>query len=141
MKTPQQANQNWVGAAGRAATAWTEGIQSTTKDQAQLAANAQPAWLQGVQDAAANNRFSNGVLRRGTTYWKSQSQAKAANYSVGYQAGSQNQLSAITKILNAEASIVGSLPQRGPAGSPQNLQRVTMLDNALHQLRGTLGAA
>lgn len=141
MKTPQQANQNWVGAAGRAATAWTDGIQSTTKDQAALAAAAQPAWLAGVQDAAANNRFANGVTRRGTSYWKSQSTAKAANYSVGYQAGSQNQLAAITKIMNAEANIVNGLPARGPAGSPQNLQRVTLLDQALHQLRGTLGAA
>ena len=141
MKTAQQANQNWINAAPRASTAWTDGINATTKDQAALAAAAQPSWLAGVQDAAANNRFANGVTRRGTPYWKSQSQAKAGNYTTGYQAGSNNQLSAITKILAAEANIVAALPARGPAGSAQNLSRVTQLDNALHQLRGQLGAA
>ena len=129
MKTPQMANQNWVNAAARAQTAWVAGIQGTQKDQAALAAAAQPAWLAGVQDAAANNRFAQGVTRRGTPYWKSQSEAKASSYSLGYTAGSQNQLSAITKILGALGPIVAGLPARGPAGSPQNLNRVTQLDN------------
>lgn len=139
MKTAAQSLQRWQAAAGTAATAWNDGIQSTTKDQAALAAAAQPLWLQGVQDAYANNRFANGVTRRGTSYWKSQSQAKSANYSLGYQAGANNFSSAIGKILNAEANIVASLPPRGDI--TQNLQRAQQLDLALHQLKGQLGAA
>jgi hypothetical protein len=139
VKTAQQATSNWTGAQARAQTAWTDGINATTKDQAALAAAAQPRWLAGVQDAAANNRFANGVTRRGTGYWKSQSQAKAANYGVGYGAGAGNFGAAITKILNAEANIVNSLPPRGDIN--QNLLRVQQLDLALHQLKGTLGAA
>lgn len=138
MKSAQTAVANWTGAAGRAGTAWTAGIQGTTKDQAALAAAAQPRWLAGVQDAAANNRFANGVTRRGTAYWKSQSQAKAANYTTGYTAGQDNFASAIGKILNAEANIVSSLPPRGDI--TQNLQRVQQLDMALHQLKGQLKA-
>lgn len=141
MKTAQQANQRWVNAAGTATTAWTEGINSTTKDQAALAAAAQPAWLAGVQDAAANNRFANGVTRRGTQYWKSQSALKSQSYSLGYSAGSGNQLSAITKILSAEANIVASLPARGPVGSPQNYNRSAQVGQGLHQLKGQLGAS
>lgn len=139
MKTPQQSNAAWTGAQSRATTNWVQGIQSTQKDQAALAAAAQPRWLAGVQDAAANNRFAQGVTRRGTQYWKQQSEAKQASYGLGYQAGSQNQLSAITKILQAEANIVSSLPPRGDIMA--NLQRVQQLDLALHQLKGTLGAA
>ena len=139
MKSAQTAEQNWTGAAGRAGSAWTAGINSTTKDQAALAAAAQPRWLAGVQDAAANNRFANGVTRRGTAYWKSQSQAKTANYTTGYTAGASNFASAIQKILNAEASIVNSLPARGDI--MQNLQRSQQFALALHQLKGTLGAA
>lgn len=140
MKTAQQANANWVNAAGRAGPAWTQGIQSTQKDQAALAAAAQPAWLAGVQDAAANNRFAAGVTRRGTPYWKSQSEAKSANYTTGYTAGASNQLSSAQKLMNALPGIVSGLPARGPAGSPQNLQRVAQLDNALHQARGQFKA-
>lgn len=139
MKTATQAAANWSGASGRAQTGWVAGINSTTKDQAALAAAAQPRYLQGVQDAVANNRFANGVLRRGTTYWKSQSEAKAGNYATGYTAGAQNFSAAIQKILSAEANIVGSLPQRGDINA--NLQRANQFALAMHQLKGSLGAA
>lgn len=138
MKSAQTAVQNWTGASGRAGTAWSAGIQSTTKDQAALAAAAQPRWLQGVQDAAANNRFANGVTRRGTPYWKQQSEAKQTSYSTGYTAGKDNFASAIGKILNAEASIVSGLPQRGDV--MQNLQRSQQFALAMHQLKGQLKA-
>jgi hypothetical protein len=137
-KTAQQSQQNWVGASSRAATAWTSGIQSTQKDQAGLAAAAQPLWLAGVQDAAANKRFANGVTRRGTAYWKSQSEAKSGNYVTGYAAGANNFGAAITKIVAAEANIVSALPPRGDINA--NLQRAQQLALALHQLKGTLGA-
>lgn len=139
MKTAAQAAQNWQSAAPRAQSAWVAGIQSTQKDQAALAAAAQPRWLAGVQDAAANNRFANGVTRRGTQYWKQQSEAKAGNYSVGYSAGVNNYSSAAQKILAEEARIVSSLPPRGDI--TQNLQRVQQLDMALHSLKGQLGAS
>ena len=138
MKTAQQAQANWTGAAGRAGTAWTEGIQSSTKDQAALAAAAQPRWLQGVQDAAANNRFANGVTRRGTSYWKSQASAKAGNYVTGYSAGGANFGSAIGKILSAEANIVSSLPARGDINA--NLVRASQFALAMHQYKGQLKA-
>jgi len=139
VKTAQQAASNWTGASTRAGSAWTQGIQSTQKDQAALAAAAQPRWLQGVQEAAANNRFANGVTRRGTAYWKSQSEAKSSNYVNGYAAGGNNFASAIGKILAAEQNIVASLPPRGDINA--NLQRVNQLCQALHQLKGQLGAA
>jgi hypothetical protein len=139
VKTAAQAAANWSGASGRAQSAWTAGINATQKDQAQLAAAAQPRYLQGVQDAVANNRFANGVLRRGTQYWKSQSEAKAGNYATGYSAGSNNFQSAITKILAQEASIVSSLPSRGDINA--NLQRANQFALAMHQAKGTLGAS
>ena len=138
MKSASQATTNWTSAASRASTAWQDGIQSTTKDQAALAAAAQPRWLQGVQDAAANNRFANGVTRRGTSYWKSQSQAKAGNYTTGYSAGSANFGSAISKILAAEANIVSSLSPRGDINA--NLQRAQQFALAMHGYKGQLKA-
>lgn len=134
MKTAQQAQANWSGASGRAVTAWTQGINATQKDQARLAADAQPRWLQGVQDAAANNRFANGVLRRGTPYWKSQSEAKQSNYSGGYAAGSSNFGSAIGKLMADLPNLVGALPARGDIN--QNLQRSAQLALALHARKG-----
>lgn len=140
MKSAAQALANWQAASGRAQTEWVAGIQATTKDQAALAAAAQPTWLAGVQAAAASNAYANGVQRRGTGYWKSQSEAKAANYSTGYTAGGNNYSSAIGKLMQAMPGIVNALPPRGPAGSAQNLNRVTQLDQALHQQKGSFKA-
>lgn len=139
MKSAQQAATRWQGASGTAAGAWAEGIQATQKDQAALAAAAQPRWLLGVQDAAANNRFANGVTRRGTGYWKSQSQKKQGNYSTGYSAGAENFASAIGKIINAEANIVASLPARGDINA--NLERSRQMALGLHAYKGQLGAS
>lgn len=138
MKTAAQALQRWQAAAGTAASAWTAGINATQKDQAALAAAAQPRWLAGVQDAAANNRFANGVTRRGTAYWKSQSEAKAGNYTTGYSAGGNNFSAAIAKIIAAEAQIVSSLPARGDINA--NLQRSAQMALGLHALKGQLKA-
>ncbi len=139
MKSAATAQANWQGASGRAGSAWVQGIQSTTKDQAALAAAAQPRWLQGVQDAAANNRFAAGVQRRGTGYWKSQSEAKSANYTGGYAAGANNYGSAIGKLMNDMPNIVAALPPRGDINA--NLQRVQQLDLALHQNKGKYKAS
>lgn len=139
MKTAQQAQQNWTSAAPRAQADWVAGIQNTQKDQAALAAAAQPRWLQGVQDAAANNRFAAGVTRRGTAYWKSQSEAKAGNYSGGYTAGANNYASAIGKLMADMPNLVGALPPRGDVIA--NLQRVQQLDLALHQNKGKYKAS
>ena len=139
MKTAAQALARWQAAGATAATNWNQGIQSTTKDQAALAAAAQPLWLAGVQAAAAANRFANGVTRRGTSYWKSQSEAKAGNYTTGYSAGGQNFSAAITKIIAAEAQLVSALPPRGDINA--NLQRANQMALGLHQQKGNLGAA
>lgn len=139
MKTAQQAQANWTGASSRAVSAWTTGINATTKDQAQLAAAAQPRWLQGVQDAAANNRFANGVLRRGTPYWKSQSEAKQGNYSGGYTSGGANYGSAIQKLMGDLPNLVAALPARGDINA--NLQRSAQLALALHARKGSYKAS
>lgn len=139
MKSAAQAAQNWTGSAGRAATAFSEGVQSTTKDQAGLAV-AQQALLVANFNAAVNNgRWAAGVTRRGTAYWKSQTIAKAGNYSTGFSAGASNFASAIGKIINAEQGIVGSLPPRGDIN--QNLQRANAFALAMHSQKGNLGAS
>lgn len=138
MKSAATAAQNYVNSAGRAGTAWTEGIQGTTKDQAALAVAQQATLLANFNQAVSSGRWAAGVQRRGTAYWKSQSLAKSANYNNGITAGQSNFQSAIGKILQAEASIVSSLPARGDIN--QNLQRANAFALGLHALKGQLGA-
>lgn len=138
MKSQQTALSNYTGSAARAATAWAEGIQSTSKDQASLAVQAIPRMVQGFNDAANSGRIAAGLQRGGTAYWKSQSQAKQGAYSLGIQNGAGNFGVAIGKILAAEAQIVNSLGPRGDIMT--NLQRSQQFALALHGLKGQLGA-
>lgn len=139
MKTAAQAATNWQNAAGRAQTDWVAGIQSTQKDQAALAVQAGARYIQGVQDAYSSGRWAAGLTRRGTAYWKQQSEAKAASYGQGYTAGASNYQAAAQKVMAAIATGVQNLPPRGDINA--NLQRVYSLDTYLHGLKGQLGAA
>jgi len=138
VKNAQQAAQNWTNSAGRAATAFSEGVQSTTKDQAALAVAQQATLLNNFTAAVSSGRWAAGVTRRGTAYWKSQTIAKAANYSTGFTAGASNFASAIQKIISAEQGIVSALPPRGDIN--QNLQRANAFALAMHSQKGNLGA-
>lgn len=138
MKTAQTAASNWSASGARAGTAYQEGVATSTKDQAALAVAAIPRMVQGFNQAANDGRIARGLTRGGTAYWKSQTQAKSANYINGFTAGGNNYSQAAAKFMPAIASIVGSLPARGDIN--QNLQRANALALALHSQKGNLGA-
>lgn len=138
MKTAAQAAQNWQNAAPRAQADYISGVQSTTKDQAALAVAQQTALLNNFTQSVTSGRWAAGVTRRGTAYWKQQTEAKANNYTQGYTAGAGNYNAAAQKVMAAIAQGVANLPPRGDIN--QNLQRVQSLDLYLHSLKGQLGA-
>ncbi len=138
MKTPQQAAEAWVASAGRAATNWAQGVQSFNGDWAGATTSQQTAMQTNWQQAVSSGRWAAGVNNTGTGGWKSATQAKSANYSVGFQAGASRQASAIAKILAYEAQVVSSLPPRGTF--EQNVARSVAVQTALHSQRGNLGA-
>lgn len=138
MKTAAQAAANWQQSAGRAATAWTQGVQSYTGDWAGATTSQQAALVSNWNQAVSSGRWAQGVARTGTQGWKSATEAKSANYSTGFQAGAAKQQAAIAKIVAAEQNIVGSLPPRGTY--EQNKVRATTFMDNMHALRGQLGA-
>lgn len=139
MKTAQQAAANWIGSAGRAQTEWAAGVQGYSGDWAGSTTRQQSVMLTNVTQAITNGRWAAGVNRIGTQGWKARTVDKGSNFATGFQAGASRQASAIAKILSAEASIVGSLPPRGDFTA--NKQRATAVMDALHALKGTLGAS
>lgn len=138
MKSAATAVANYTASAPRATSAWSEGIANTQKDQASLAVAAIPRMVTGFNEAANSGRIAAGLTRGGTSYWKSQSQAKSGAYSLGIQNGAGAFGQAIAKILAAEAQIVNSLGPRGDIMT--NLQRSQQFALGLHSLKGQLGA-
>ncbi len=139
MKTAAQAAANWINSAGRAQTDWQAGVSGYSGDWAGATTRQQAVLLSNVTQAITNGSWANGVNRVGTGGWKAATVSKAANFATGFTAGASRQASAIAKIISAEASIVSSLPPRGDYN--QNKTRATAVMDALHALKGTLGAS
>lgn len=139
MKTAQQAAAKYQASATTAQQTWLQGIQNTSVDVMGRAVNAIPAAIQGYTNSLQSGAYARAVQASGgTANWKTKSEAKAANYSVGITAGMQKFDSAITKILAAEATAVSQLGPRGPVGSAQNYQRSAQVGQYLHNLKGSL---
>lgn len=138
MKSAQQAAQNWTGSQARATSAYTAGVQAYQGDWAGATTSQQNALVTNFNTAVNNGSWAAGVQRTGTSGWKSATEAKSANYGTGFSAGAQKFTTAITKIVNAEQSIVPGLPARGTY--EQNKLRSTAFMDAMHALKGTLGA-
>lgn len=138
MKTAQQAAANWSGSSGRAQTAYQQGVEGYSGDWAGATTSQQAAMLQGVQQAVTSGLWASRVNAVGTAGWKSATVARIANYGTGFSAGAAKQAAAIQKIIAAEQNIVPGLPPRGDFQA--NKQRATAFMDAMHALKGTLGA-
>jgi hypothetical protein len=118
----------WSARAAAAQGAYTSGVASTQKDQAALAAAAEPLWAANVAAAANAKRFSAGLNRATTSAWKA---GVAAVGGTRYSQGVGNAQSKYqTRVQPYFAALAGvNLPARGPKGS--NGPRVDAVVNAL----------
>lgn len=138
MKTAAQAAANWAASAGRAGTAWQEGVNGYSGDWANATTNQEAALLQGVTESITSGRWRAGVQKTGTGGWKAATAASLPNFQNGFTKGAPKQAQAAQKIMSALANIVPNLPARGTF--EQNKIRATTLMDALHAQRGQLGA-
>ncbi len=126
--------KKWAARAGAAGADYAAGVNGTTKDWAGDTAAAAPAWAAGVQTAAANGSFAKGVNAAGTAKWKAKAaNVGAARYPQGVAAASQYYQNGIQAVLTVLAGI--NLPARGPKGDPGNLNRVTIVAQALRKMK------
>lgn len=138
IKSLEASADKWTRRASVAGEDYRKGVESPRTPWDQAAAAAAQSYQQGVTAAATSGRFAAGVRKAGNAKWQRNSAAKGPNrfaegvsLAVGeWQAGFQPYQSAISSL---------QLPARGPAGSPQNLQRVTAVATALRAVRERAG--
>lgn len=137
MKSAQQAAAKWAANTAGSAGAWLQGIQGTDVDVMGRAVQQGQAAVAGYTASITSGAYARAVQASGgTANWKAKSEAKQANFAVGVAAGANKQANAMNKLMGALPSIVGSLPARGPAGSPQNYSRSAAVGQALHARKG-----
>ena len=127
--------QRWQQSTGTGQQRYSEGVQATQKDVVALAINAQQKMLTNVTQAVTSGFWARRLQARGTAGWKSQTIAKAANWSVGIQAGLQDYQTAMQTwlpIIQAAAASVAGMPN---ATFQDSLNRMTAYATALHNAK------
>lgn len=128
VKDPGASATKWSQRASAAAQSYTQGVASSTKDQAGLAAAAAPLWAAAVAAAAQSGTFAKKVIKAGTQAWQAGVASKGATrYGPGVNAATSKYQTAVTPFFAAIASVV--LPAKGVKGS--NIGRVDAVDQAL----------
>lgn len=121
----------WSSRAQAAGPDYTAGVKSTQKDWAALTAAAADSWGAGVSQAVTDGRFAKGVVAAGTPKWQAAASSKGATrYPQGVASGQPAYNAGFSPFLTVIQNL--TLPPRSPRGSPNNIQRVSTIDSALH---------
>lgn len=121
----------WTRRAASAGPEYLEGVKNPRADWATETKAAERAYEAGVNAAIGRKAFGKGVSNAGTETWQRNAIEKGPgrftqgiNLSTGdYEAGFAPYRDVIANT---------QLPARGPKGDPQNIQRVSVLAEALH---------
>ena len=110
------------------------GVDTTTADWAGNTAAAAENYNQGVTQGIARQAFQRGVTAKGTAGWKEKaSNVGSTRYAQGVAGAEAAFAAGFDKFANVLKSL--SLPPRAPKGSPQNLERVRAVADALHKAK------
>jgi len=123
-------SKKWARVAGQSQASYEEGVTNPMRDYQAGALAANDAWKAGVSQAVQGDRFASGVKRTGSAKWQRNAASKGpARFAQGVQLAEGDYQAGFQPYREAIAAVV--LPPRGPRRSPQNLQRVAAIVNAV----------
>lgn len=120
LPTPSAGAQSWSDGVTAGTQKYKDRVQSTTKDQAQLAVDQQAVLKANFNAAVDSGKWAGRVLARGTGYWKSQTVAKADNFGNSATYGKSNYERAASQLYPAEQQLqsqIDSMPKGTRAAS------------------------
>lgn len=127
--------QRWTQGAGAAQQRYSDGVQNTQVDVVGRAIQAQGALLSNFTQAVNSGRWARKLSEKGTAGWKQATQAKAANYATGIQAGQGNYQQAMSTWLPIIQSAAAQV-QTMPSGTLQaSIARSTAFMTALYNAK------
>ncbi|MCR4323007.1 MAG: hypothetical protein NUV61_02880 [Candidatus Azambacteria bacterium] len=123
--------EKWGKNSALAGDAYREGVNNPRRSWADSAANADDARKQGLADADARDAFVKGVREAGDAKWKKNATILGP---ARFRQGVQNATPEFQGGFSQYHSVLSglTLPPRGPKGSPENINRVAVIAEALH---------
>lgn len=124
--------EKWARVTPQRATDYEQGVQSPRADWQQATTAAAQSYVQGVTQAAQEGRFQKGVQKAGTAKWSRKAlQVGTQRFGPGVAIAEPDFREAFEPYRRIIETT--TLPPRGPKGSPQNIQRVAVIAQALFQ--------
>jgi hypothetical protein len=134
IKPIEQSSDKWVRRASVAGADYLTGVQNPRKPWAAGAAEGEGNYKAGVVAAANAGRFGVGVRAAGDEKWRNGALKKGpGRFAEGVAIGKDDWGKGFAPYQSAIAAL--ALPNRGPKGSAQNIQRVSTLCTALRTLK------
>jgi hypothetical protein len=138
IKPIEQSSEKWQRRAQVAGPDYANGVTNPRTSWSQAASAADQNYRAGVTAAASAGRFASGVRRAGDERWRQNALTKGpARFAEGVTLAVGDWQRGFAPMQAAISSL--ALPARGPAGSPQNLQRVAAIATALRGVKTRAG--
>lgn len=134
-KSLSDASDKWVRRAGVATPDYERGIKNPRRSWAEASSAANSSYVTGVTQAAQQGRYASGVKAAGDQTWVEGATMKGpARYTEGVQLAQGKWEEGFQPFHQALQNL--QLPARGPRRSPQNMQRVSAVVQAMVQAAG-----
>ncbi len=136
MPSPQDAADKFSRRGSAAADDYRSGVSNSSDSEWQQAASdATSNWETGVQEAAANNAFQNGVNNPSASWQQRALELGAGRFGPGVSASQDKYATSVQPYFDALESL--NLTPRGARGSEQNFQRSREVGQRLLETRRT----
>lgn len=126
--------EKWQRNASAAGESYKDGVSNPRRSWASAAALADDARKEGLAAADARDAFVKGVNAAGDAKWKKNATILGP---ARFRQGVQNAEAEFSAGFGKYHGVLGSvtLPPRGPKGSPENINRVAAIADALHSAK------
>lgn len=131
VKSLDRISDKWARVASVSQPEYEEGVRNPRSDWAEATRAAEANYERGVQQSIQRKAFGKGVANAGTAKWQERALTKGpSRWANGIQVSRQAYETGFQPYR--EVIQRTSLPARGPKGDPKNIQRVSVLAEALH---------
>ena len=131
IKPLDKVTKTWAKRAAAARDEYKDGVENPRKDWEAETVAAVTRMVAGFDQAAADGRIERGISDAGTRKWQQRaSSVGPGRFSEGVRGAEPEYRAGFSRYHSRIAAT--DLPPRGPAGSPENLERVRIMAEALH---------
>lgn len=137
IRSASDISKKWAEVTPGRSAQYEQGVKNPVRDYAANAMAGNDAWKSGTQAAITRDGFKKGVAKAGTAKWQERAvKLGPARFGPGVQAAQGDYEANFAPYREAIASV--ALPPRGPRRSPQNLQRVNAMVQAISMKKEAL---